>query len=109
MTRPGTGPGRDTALFQFGVERGEFLGNLRFAHRLNPLVREFARQTDAAVSTFQPLPFIRGYDDERVASMLGDDDGLAPGLVAQSAEGLLKFVGTGKSAFSSFYPNICFA
>lgn len=61
--------------------------------RIDPFLRKIAGKTGATVAPAQALPFLDWQDHQRVAAVTGDDDRLVPGLVAQSAEGLLKLAG----------------
>lgn len=48
---------------QFGIEMREFSGYFRFACCFEPLVREFGRQADPAITPAQPFPFLGRHND----------------------------------------------
>src|SRR5271165_1469524 len=57
---------------------------------VDPFLRQFGRETDLTIAPLETRPFFGRHDHERVAPVLGDDDRLMPGLVAQHPERLLK-------------------
>ena len=81
---------RDSRLLELGVEMAEFFRNLGAADSLDPFLGQFGGEAHTPVASLETLPLFRGHDHERVATMLGDNHRLMPGLVAQRAEGLLK-------------------
>lgn len=68
----------------------EFFGNLGDAYGLNPLCRKVFYRADTPVSAFQAFPLLHGHHDQGIATVFGDNDRFAPGLVTEFAEGLLK-------------------